>query len=360
MYGSEHAAPATRVCDWAVAAGHEVLWAGYLGEISGSSPARHVQLQSQDSPVAELAAIASDFQPHLAHSHNFSLLAGFHIEAGLGPLIVSAFGGLNPLIDCKRPLNPRIDSLMSIGPTLVVENPLLLEAATNRYSGIDCELICLGVNSAHYKPGKPAQRAAWRQALQIPDDAIVFFSARGIGDGYRQEEILRAFALALPDLPPTAGLAMIRLTRSWDRSDRVRELQQLAENLSVSDRLYWIPEVRYEMMPGMYGMVDYVVNYPAEDAFPSTLLEAAACGVPVVTANLPAYAGSYIEQFCTLADPDDWQALARGLVQAVREPADLRTKRVTEARRHMIEHFSEEEGRTKTLALYERVAQSAA
>ena len=75
MYGSEHAAPATRVCDWAVKAGHEVLWAGYLGEISGSSPAQHVQIQSLDSAVAELAAIAADFRPHVSHSHNFSLLA---------------------------------------------------------------------------------------------------------------------------------------------------------------------------------------------------------------------------------------------------------------------------------------------
>ena len=358
MYGSEHAAPATRVCDWAVKAGHEVVWAGYLGEISGSSPARHVQVQSLDSAVPELAAIAANFRPHVTHSHNFSRLADFHVEAGLGPLIVSAFGGLNPLIDSRRRLNPRIDSLMATGPTLVVESPLLFDAATKRYDGIDCELISLGVNSARYKPGTPAQRAAWRQALHIPDDAIVLFSARGIGDGYRQEDILRAFAAALPDLPVTAGLAMIRLTRSWDRSDTVEELQHLAEELGVSDRLYWIPEVRYEMMPGMYGMVDYVVNYPSEDAFPSTLLEAAACGVPIVTANLPAYAGSYIEQFCTLVDPDCWLALARGMVVAVREPVELRTSRITGARQHMIENFTEEAGRIKTLALYERVAEA--
>lgn len=358
MYGSEHAAPATRVCDWAVNAGHEVVWAGYLGEISGSSQARHVQIQSWDNPVPELSAIADDFRPHVTHSHNFSFLADFHVEAGLGPLIISAFGGLNGLINSEPP-HPRIDNLMAIDPTLVVESPLLFDAARERYNGVDCELICLGVNSTRYKPGKPDQRAAWRQALQVPGDAVVFFSARGIGDGYRQEDILRAFAAALPDLPETSGLAMIRLTRSWDRSDRVRELQQLAEDLGISDRLYWIPEVRYEMMPGMYGMVDHVVNFPSYDAFPSTLLEAAACGVPIVTANLPAYAGSYIEQFCTLVDPDDPLALARGLVLAAHEPIGLRTKRIAEARRHMIENFSEEEGRTRTLALYERVAQAA-
>ncbi len=357
MYGSEHAAPATRVCDWAVDAGHEVVWAGYLGEISGSSRARHVQIQSWDNPVPELAAIAADFRPHVTHSHNFSFLTEFHHEAGLGPLILSAFGGLNGLIGSVPP-KPRIDDLMATGPTVIVESRPLFDAATKRYDGIDCELICLGVNPVHYKPGTLAKRAAWRQALQIPVDAIVFFSARGIGDGYRQQEILRAFASALPDLPATAGLAMIRLTRSWDRSDRVRELQQLAEELGISERLYWIPEVRYEMMPGMYGMVDFVVNYPVADAFPSTLLEAAACGVPVVTANLRAYAGSYIEQFCELVDPDDWQALARGLVRSAREPAELQARRVSDGRRHVIDNFSETVGRERTLAVYERVARA--
>lgn len=359
MYGSEHAAPATRVCDWAVHAGHEVWWAGYLGNISGSSPARHIKLQSRDNPVAELTEIAVDFRPHVTHSHNFSLLADHHVEAGLGPLIVSAFGSLNPLIGSRRPLNPRIDSLMATGPTIVVENPLLLDAVTRRHDGVHCEHICLGVNAAHFKPGTSAQRAAWRQALQIPDDTVLFFSARGIADNYRQDEILKAFAAALPGLPQTAGLAMIRLTRSLERSDMVECLQRQADELGVSDRLFWIPEVRYEMMPGMYGLVDHVVNYPTEDAFPSTLLEAAACGVPTVTAKLPAYAGSYIEQFCELVDPDDWQALACGLVRAVREPEELRTRRITEARQHMIDNFSEAAGRRKTLALYDRVAQAA-
>ncbi|MEM9473382.1 MAG: glycosyltransferase, partial [Pseudomonadota bacterium] len=272
-----------------------------------------------------MTELAVDFRPQVTHSHNFSLLADCHVEAGLGPLIVSAFGSLNPLIGSKRPLNPRIDSLMAKGPTIVVENPLLFNAVAKRHGGVDCEHICLGVNAAHFKPGKAAQRAAWRQALQIPDDTVLFFSARGIADSYRQDDILKAFAMALPDLPQTAGLAMIRLTRSLERSDMIESLQRQADELGVSDRLFWIPEVRYEMMPGMYAMVDHVVSYPSEDAFPSTLLEAAACGVPIVTANLPAYAGSYIEQFCMLVDPDDRQALARALVRAVLEPEEFRT-----------------------------------
>lgn len=357
FYGSEHTAPALRMARWAAEAGHEIMWAGYLGDVSGDSPARHLKIHSNDNPRPELEALAAGFQPDIAHAFNFSFLTRFHLEAGLCPIVASAFGGFNPLISSPHPLSPDIKTLLETHkPPVIVESPLLLERGRAAFPDVPLELICLGVNPDHLKPVPASQRAQWRRALDIPQDAVLFFSGRGIGDGYRQDEILTAFAKALPQFPESAALALIRLTRGWDRLERTKALMDHAQQLGIAERIHWIPELRYEMMPGVYGMSDYVINFPVADAFPSTLLEAVSCEVPVITANLPAYAGSYIEQFCHLVDGDDADALAAGLVAAVNEPPRAREKRLAEASAYLGEHHHERDAKARLLALYDRLA----
>jgi glycosyltransferase involved in cell wall biosynthesis len=356
FYGSEHTAPARRMCRWAVDAGHEVTWAGYLGDVIGDSPACHVQIRSNDDPLPELAALVAEVQPHLAHAFNFSFLSGFHIRAGFCPLILSAFGGLNALVSSPHPLNPTVPDLIAGSAATIVEGQLLHDAATQRFPDAAFELICLGVDPDHHKPAPAWQRRDWRSALGLAQDAVVFFSARGIGDGYRQPEILEAFATALPDLPDTSVLLMIALTRGWDRQERVASLKARADALGVRHRVHWLPELRHVMMPGVYGLSDFVINYPVADAFPSTVMEAIACGVPVISANLPAYRGSYIERHCQLVDPTGPGDLVSALVRAVAEPAGLRAARTLAARDDVLRQFPEADQRERLLALYDRVA----
>jgi glycosyltransferase involved in cell wall biosynthesis len=356
FYGSEHTAPARRMCQWAHDAGHEVLWAGYLGDVIGGSPARHVQIRSNDDPMPELEAIVADFEPDLAHAFNFSFLTGFHFNSGACPLISSVFGGLNALVASPHDLPAVTDEIMEKSAAVIVESRLLADTARQRFPAAPIELVCLGIDPDHHKKVPATQRRDWRAALDIPQDATVFLSARGIGDGYRQPEILKAFAAALRELPPQSRLAMIELTRGWDRQERVAELKDLAARLGVADCVCWLPELRHVMMPGVYGLSDFVINYPVADAFPSTVMEAVACEVPVISADLPAYKGSYIEQYCQLVDPQCDDELAIGLIRAAAEPSASRQHRTAQGRAHLVEHFNEADERAKLLALYDQIA----
>ncbi|MDX1717625.1 MAG: glycosyltransferase [Anderseniella sp.] len=356
FYGSEHTAPARRMCQWAHEAGHEVMWAGYLGDVIGGSPARHVQIKSNDNPLPELEAIVSDFRPHLAHAFNFSFLTGFHFLTRACPLISSVFGGLNALVSSPHALPGVTDEIMKQSAAVIVESQLLAEAARQKFPGAAIELICLGINPDHHKKVSPAQRRDWRAALDIPQDATVFLSARGIGDGYRQPEILNAFAKALPQLPPRSRLAMVELTRGWDRRERVAELKELAARLGVADCICWLPELRHVMMPGVYGVSDFVINYPVADAFPSSVMEAVACELPVISADLPAYKGSYIARYCQLVAPDDDNELAEAMIAAAAEPAAERNRRTAAGRAHLVERFNEAHQRTKLLTLYNQIS----
>jgi glycosyltransferase involved in cell wall biosynthesis len=99
----------------------------------------------------------------------------------------------------------------------------------------------------------------------------------------------------------------------------------------------WLPRIRYGQMPTLYAMVDAVVNYPAADSFGATLVEAAACQAPLITALLPTYRGTFVEAYATLVRPDDPDALAETMVQVVNEAPESREPRLRQARQ-VVEH----------------------
>ena len=79
----------------------------------------------------------------------------------------------------------------------------------------------------------------------------------------------------------------------------------------------WVDDVPLAELPAIYAMADVVVNFPSMDAFPVTLMEAAACGRPIVTGLLPAYRGSFVEKYSKVVPPGDSAALADALVAEV-------------------------------------------
>jgi glycosyltransferase involved in cell wall biosynthesis len=56
----------------------------------------------------------------------------------------------------------------------------------------------------------------------------------------------------------------------------------------MADRLRVLDRVEPEELPDLYRLGDVVVSVPETDSFAVTLLEAMACGRPLVVTNLPA------------------------------------------------------------------------
>jgi glycosyltransferase involved in cell wall biosynthesis len=110
------------------------------------------------------------------------------------------------------------------------------------------------------------------------------------------------------------------------------------------------------MMPGIYASSDVIVNYPSNDAFPSTLVEAVACGRPVLTVDLPGYRGTFIEKYCTLVAPKQPVALAEAMVKMVNRSPSEHTAHLAEARQVIIEQYDERLAQERLFQLYQDLA----
>jgi teichuronic acid biosynthesis glycosyltransferase TuaC len=63
-------------------------------------------------------------------------------------------------------------------------------------------------------------------------------------------------------------------------------LERLATKLGVADRVRFLGQIAYEALPEVYSAADALVLGSSREGWPNVLLEAMACGTPVVASNI--------------------------------------------------------------------------
>lgn len=142
----------------------------------------------------------------------------------------------------------------------------------------------------------------------------LFLSNRNLEPLYNVECIVRAFGniqRAFPDA---------RLLIAGDGSQR-ESLEALVQKLELKN-VEFLGSIPPAEMPAIYERADVYLNAPNLDNMPNSLIEAFACGMPVVSTN----AGGipYIvehERNGLLVDIGDDEALARQAIRLLRSPA---------------------------------------
>jgi glycosyltransferase involved in cell wall biosynthesis len=305
-----------------------------------------------------LRDIAASFQPDLVHSYMLDLHTELCLAAGLQPLVVSAWGYLNGLMTTGATAKDRrwLGRLRQGAHTLLVENPNLLDSVA-ALSGPPLHVACfpIGVDGSVFHPGYQDKSAAWRFVLDIPADASVLLSPRGWSLVYGQHHIMKAFALAYRRLDVPLILTFVGMGRQRNPEAYAQEVLDLGASLGVAHAIRWIPQVPYQDMPGLYALADVVINYPSSDAFPSTLLEAAACARPVITSHLPAYRNTFVEECFRLVEPENPEALAEAIVEVVGSGSAFWSARAQSTRAIVTDEYDESVQKERLITLYRQV-----
>lgn len=163
--------------------------------------------------------------------------------------------------------------------------------------------------------------------LRIPK----LLAARNLEAIYGLDVVLESFA-RIREKEPCATLSIV-----GDGSLR-SNLAELSARLGLSSSVHFYGPVRHEDMPGIYERHDVLVNASRVDNLPNVILEAFACGLPVVSTR----AGGipYLvdhERTGILVDVDDPIAMAEAVLQVVAQPGRTRTM-VLEARAEAERH----------------------
>ena len=163
----------------------------------------------------------------------------------------------------------------------------------------------------------------------------------------RLDVLLRVFAGVRRQMPAARLLRVGELTA---------EQQSLAESLGIAESIVALPFLEREVLAACYRRADLLLHTAEAEGFGLPLVEAMACGCPVVASDLPVLreVGKAEATYCPVGDVEAWTKSVIGLLQekAVQP-------RLWEARREQAlaqsAGFSWERNAGQTAAIYEEV-----
>ena len=179
-----------------------------------------------------------------------------------------------------------------------------LRVPASKVSAIYC-----GVNGEFSPMGKDKAFDVVSAALRINEPYLLF-----VGNLKRHKNVstlLKAFALLRNrrEIPQ-------RLVLLGDDAHGRRELMIQSEQLGISERVAFVPRIGQEFLPKVYAAADVLVQPSRIEGFGLPVLEAMACGTPVVcsrAASLPEVGGEAARYF----DANSFEELADAIEQVL-------------------------------------------
>jgi glycosyltransferase involved in cell wall biosynthesis len=184
-----------------------------------------------------------------------------------------------------------------------------------------------------------ARRAAAREELGIADDAIAVGAVGMLNPSKGYEHFVRALALLRDRHPEAVGRILgppSPAHAAWEAAWR-REAAELgldAGAFDVRDAGRRVPE----LMPGLDVLA--LTSVPRSEGMPTVILEAMACGIPVVATDVGAVSELVADgETGFVVAPLDPPAMAAALARLAADPA-LRERLGAAARRRFADEFS--------------------
>ena len=298
-------------------------------------------------------------RPDIVHVNCVADSAYHLARAGVRPLVLTVWGTdvnqhffQNADEDHRR----RARVALQHAEAIIIDSPHMAEkCAQLAEKTVRTELLPLGIDTNLFRPGYREAALNWRKKLEIPANSTIIVSIRACERRYGHDAILDAFARALPTLGGDAILVFRRYNLN-EAEKYEAHLRKRSESLGISHRIRWMDAVSYEQLPEVYALADLVVNYPLYDAFPVAFMEAAACGRPVVSCRLPAYAGTFAEEFFQMTPPQDVATLSSVITRTLRRPIAESARSLACAREIVEKNFNDSISSGRLPGLYRDVS----
>jgi glycosyltransferase involved in cell wall biosynthesis len=301
------------------------------------------------STVATLRKYIAQHRLDLIHSHKFkgtlySLLARWRIPCGV---VVTYHNWLTDTAALRlyAALDKRsaryCDAAVGVSDPVVQE--LRRHVPANRVHKIGN-----GVDIQTYRRLLP--RAEAKRELDLPPDSILIGFVGRLSAQKGISNLLHAIA----ELPLTLRTAL-HFVIAGDGEER-GALNDEARMLGLSDRTHFLG-TRNDT-PTIYSALDIFVLPSEQEAFPMVVLEAMACGLPIIATDVGDTARIIENRVSGLVvPPRDVDSLRQALSELIQEPD--RARRFGEVgRERVVKHFSSTQMAQKYLALYEDLLRS--
>jgi glycosyltransferase involved in cell wall biosynthesis len=200
----------------------------------------------------------------------------------------------------------------------IIINSESLRSEIKRYLDVDeskFRLIYEAVDHDLFKPGDASEARALVAHYGVTKPFVLFVSS--LWPYKNCDGLLRAWALARPDL----GDRQLAIVGPGADHKYLAQLHSLAAELGISGDLVFVGGVPLEETVRFYRAADVFVYPSLNETFGLPILEAMACGCPVVTSDtsaMPETAGGA----AVLSDPADPASIGKAILEALAPDRD--------------------------------------
>jgi glycosyltransferase involved in cell wall biosynthesis len=194
----------------------------------------------------------------------------------------------------------------------IIINSESLRSEIQRYLNVDArklKLIYEAVDHELFRPGDVGEARAIVKSHGVTRPFMLFVSS--LWPYKNCDGLLRAWALARAEL----GDRQLAIVGAGRDEKYLASLKSLAAELGIADDVVFVGGVPLEQTVYFYRAADLFVYPSLNETFGLPILEAMACGCPVVTSDtsaMPETAGGA----AVLADPKDPASIARAVIEA--------------------------------------------
>jgi glycosyltransferase involved in cell wall biosynthesis len=164
----------------------------------------------------------------------------------------------------------------------------------------------------------------------------------------RVDVLLRVFAAVRVEFPRAR---LIRVGGPFTAGQN-----ELVERLGLKDSVFVLPFVEREVLAALYRIASVLLQPSEREGFGLPVIEAMACGTPVVASDVPALreVGGDAALYCPIEDITAWAATVRGLLREQLEQPHLWSNRGAVARAQAAKYSWAEHAR-RMVALYQEL-----
>jgi glycosyltransferase involved in cell wall biosynthesis len=229
--------------------------------------------------LRKVKRILAELSPDLLHTHFLTGYGYWGVFSGFHPNILTVWGDDVYLTPHTSFMKGRLARHALRHADLVTgDSEDILEQAVAMGAARDaCHVVQWGVDLDAFRPDAPSDV---RERLGIPSDAPVVISIRSFTQAYYNiDVIVHAMPGILEKRPDTHFIV------AGNEGDDA-EFRALAGELAVDERTHFVGRIPHEDLPAYLVTSDAFLSVPSVDATAVSLLEAMACGTPVVVSRL--------------------------------------------------------------------------
>jgi L-malate glycosyltransferase len=251
------------------------------------------------------------WHPDILHAHRVNSAGWLAAASGFHPYVVTPWGS-----DVyQHPQRSRVARLLAWYTLRHADLITTISAAIGdqviQLGGRASKLsrVQFGVDLDIFSPGLTTSEGSidLRRRLSLPDHSRLVLSARAVHPIYNLDIILQAMPQVHQGFPEAIFIFLNYNTNP----DYKRQLDAMILELGLEAYIRWLPQTssRTEMAE-LYRLSEVVVSVPTTDGTPVSVMEAMACGKPVICSDLPS-----LREFITIGE--------NGLLVPVRQAIPL-------------------------------------